>query len=113
MNSLITLPILSLRSCARVLAICQASSSRSMVVRTKASYHQGADVHLRQVCYADFVTTSITLTLPEELLNRLREDATKANTSVSRLVGRVMAEEMRRDLETVNLRSRDESDKRE
>lgn len=47
-------------------------------------------------CYTEFVLKNITITVPEEVARWARKKAAEENTSVSRLVGRMLEEQMRR-----------------
>jgi hypothetical protein len=52
----------------------------------------------RTSCYTDFVLRNMTITVPEEVARWARKQAAEKNTSVSRLVGRMLEQEMvRRD----------------
>jgi len=47
-------------------------------------------------CYTDFVLRNITITVPEDVALWARRKAAEENTSVSRLVGRMLENQMRR-----------------
>jgi len=49
------------------------------------------------VCYIDFVLKRITITVSEEAAGWARKKAAGENTSVSKLVGRMLEDQMRRD----------------
>jgi hypothetical protein len=46
-------------------------------------------------CYTDFVLKNVTITLPEEVAHWARKRAAEENTSVSRLVGKMLEAQMR------------------
>ena len=46
-------------------------------------------------CYTESVLKNVTITLPEEVANWARVKAAEENTSVSRLVGRMLETQMR------------------
>lgn len=46
-------------------------------------------------CYADFVSRSVTITLPEEVADWVRRRAADENLSVSKMIARVLEERMR------------------
>ena len=46
-------------------------------------------------CYTDFVLKNVTITLPEEVAHWARKRAAEENTSVSRLVGKILEAQMR------------------
>jgi hypothetical protein len=46
-------------------------------------------------CYAEFVLKNITITLPEEVAHWARKKAAEENTSVARLVGKMLEAQMR------------------
>ena len=50
----------------------------------------------RTSCYTDFVLKNVTITVTEETARWARRKAAEENTSVSKLVGRMLEEEMRR-----------------
>src|SRR5271165_6009072 len=50
----------------------------------------------RSSCYTDFVLKNITITVSEEAARWARRKAAEENTSVSKLVGRMLEEQMRR-----------------
>jgi hypothetical protein len=47
-------------------------------------------------CYTEFVLKNVTITLPEEVALWARKKAAEQNTSVARLVGKMLEDEMRR-----------------
>jgi hypothetical protein len=47
-------------------------------------------------CYTEFVLKNVTITVPEEVAHWARKKAAEENTSVSKLVGKMLEEEMRR-----------------
>lgn len=47
-------------------------------------------------CYAESVLKNVTITLPEEVAHWARCKAAEENTSVSKLVGRMLVEQMRK-----------------
>ena len=47
-------------------------------------------------CYTDLVLKNITITVPEEVARWARRQAAEQDTSVSKLVGRMLEDEMRR-----------------
>ena len=47
-------------------------------------------------CYTDFVLKNVTITLPEEVAHWARMRAADENTSVSRLVGKILEAQMRK-----------------
>lgn len=47
-------------------------------------------------CYTDFVLKNITITVSDEAARWARKKAAEENTSVSRLVGRMLENQMRR-----------------
>ncbi len=47
-------------------------------------------------CYTDFVLRNITVTLPEEVAHWARKKAADENTSVSRLIGKMLEAQMLR-----------------
>jgi hypothetical protein len=49
----------------------------------------------RNLCYTDFVLKNITITLPEEVAHWARKKAAEENTSVARLVGKMLEAQMR------------------
>src|SRR4051812_559091 len=69
-------------------------------------YKEHADGKLptrtRISCYAAFVLKKVTVALEEEALLWARRKAAKENTSVSRLLGRMIADEMKRGNEYWN-----------
>ncbi len=50
----------------------------------------------RTSCYTDFVLKNVTVTVEEETLQWARRRAAEENTSVSKLIGRMLENEMRR-----------------
>jgi len=50
----------------------------------------------RTSCYTDFVLKNMTITVTEEAARWARKQAAEKNTSVSKLVGRMLEDEMRR-----------------
>jgi hypothetical protein len=46
-------------------------------------------------CYTDFVLKNVTITVTEEVAKWARKQAAEENTSVSKLVGRMLEEKMR------------------
>jgi hypothetical protein len=46
-------------------------------------------------CYTEFVLKNVTITLPEEVALWARRKAAEENTSVSKLVGRMLEQQMR------------------
>jgi hypothetical protein len=50
----------------------------------------------RASCYTEFVLRNVTITLAEEVALWARKRAAEEGTSVSRLVGRMLEDEMRR-----------------
>ena len=50
----------------------------------------------RNSCYTEFVLKNVTVTVEEEALRWARRQAAEKNTSVSKLIGRMLEEEMRR-----------------
>ena len=46
-------------------------------------------------CYTGFVLKNVTITVPEEVAHWVRKRAAEENTSVSRLVGRMVEAQMR------------------
>lgn len=46
-------------------------------------------------CYTGFVLKNVTITLPEEVAHWARKKAAEENTSVARLVGRMLEAQMR------------------
>src|SRR5437763_4942247 len=57
---------------------------------------KAADTSTRTSCYTNFVLKNVTVTLEEKALLWARRKAAEENTSVSRLLGRMIADEMRR-----------------
>ena len=49
----------------------------------------------RSSCYANFVLKNVTITVEEETLRWARRQAAEENTSVSKLVGRMLTDKMR------------------
>ena len=58
--------------------------------------HSQQDARPRIQCYADFVLKNITITVSEDAARWARRKAAEENTSVSKLVGRMLEEQMRR-----------------
>jgi hypothetical protein len=50
----------------------------------------------RTSCYTDFVLKNVTITVTEEVALWARRKAAEENTSVSKLVGRMLEDEMRK-----------------
>ena len=46
-------------------------------------------------CYTEFVLKNVTITLPEEVAHWARKKAAEENTSVARLVGKMLEAQMR------------------
>jgi hypothetical protein len=53
-------------------------------------------ISTRTSCYTDFVLKNMTITVSEETALWARKKAAEENTSVSKLVGRMLEDEMRR-----------------
>jgi hypothetical protein len=51
----------------------------------------------RSSCYTDFVLKNMTITVSEEAARWARRKAAEENTSVSKLVGRMLEDQMRRN----------------
>jgi hypothetical protein len=51
----------------------------------------------RTSCYTDFVLKNMTITVSEEAARWARKKAAEENTSVSKLVGRMLEDQMRRN----------------
>ena len=49
----------------------------------------------RTSCYTEFVLKNVTITVEEEALHWARKQAAEKNTSVSKLVGRMLEDKMR------------------
>jgi hypothetical protein len=49
----------------------------------------------RNSCYTEFVLKNVTITVEEEALHWARKQAAEKNTSVSKLVGRMLEDKMR------------------
>ena len=53
-------------------------------------------------CYTDFVLKNVTVTIPEEVAHWARTRAAEENTSVSRLIGKMLEAQMRQSDDYTN-----------
>jgi hypothetical protein len=58
--------------------------------------HYGASVLTRTQCYTELVLRNLTITVSEEAALWARRQAAEKNTSVSKMVGQMLEEQMRR-----------------